>query len=206
MNILQRTFLRVIVAAVAVIGWGAILVAPTAANASIVYDVNRTIGAGTVIGFIETDGGLGALSVANITNWELTLTAPNLFGGSPDVIDFATQANLQILGTPVVATSTQLFFDFAIGQRLILQGSSPFNFWILDTGNATGAGPGEHIGFNTAGTTSAQTVTGQTGSVVIATVTSVPLSSVPLPPSLALYASALTGLGFMARRRRKRAA
>ena len=54
------------------------LLASVTADASIVYNLNRTIGAGTVTGFIETDGTIGVLSTANITDWILTLTAPNL--------------------------------------------------------------------------------------------------------------------------------
>ena len=41
-------------------------------------------GAGSVTGFIQTDGTLGTLSSNNITDWTLTLAAPNLSGGSPE--------------------------------------------------------------------------------------------------------------------------
>jgi hypothetical protein len=35
------------------------------ANAGIIYEVNRTVGAGSVVGFMETDGTLGAITGAN---------------------------------------------------------------------------------------------------------------------------------------------
>ena len=35
------------------------LLASVSASASIIYNLNRTIGAGTVTGFIETDGTIG---------------------------------------------------------------------------------------------------------------------------------------------------
>ena len=63
---------------------------------AITYNVNRTIGAGTVTGFVETDGTIGILATGNITDWVLTLSAPNLAGGSPDVIGFATQTETAV--------------------------------------------------------------------------------------------------------------
>ena len=69
------------------------------ANATLIYNVSRTIGAGTVTGFIETDGTLGVLASSNIKNWMLTLTAPNLTGGSPDVIDYSSALQTTIFGT-----------------------------------------------------------------------------------------------------------
>lgn len=92
--------------------------AASAAIAAIVYDVNRVIGDGTVTGFVETDGTLGILTSGNITNWSLTLTAPNLLGGSPEVIDFATQVQTYLSGPATTATSTQLLFDFSLANRI----------------------------------------------------------------------------------------
>jgi hypothetical protein len=37
----------------------------------ITYSVNQTVGAGSVSGFIETDGTIGTLTTANILNWNL---------------------------------------------------------------------------------------------------------------------------------------
>lgn len=49
----------------------------TAANA-ITYNVNRSIGNGSVIGYLQTDGTLGALGEDNFVTWELTFSSPNL--------------------------------------------------------------------------------------------------------------------------------
>ena len=45
------------------------------ANASIIYDVDRTIGTGTVTGYITTNGNTeGFLTQDEIEDWSLTLT------------------------------------------------------------------------------------------------------------------------------------
>src|SRR4051812_3798064 len=41
--------------------------------APITYDVNQTIGVGSVIGTLETDGTIGALNAGNFLAWDLTL-------------------------------------------------------------------------------------------------------------------------------------
>jgi hypothetical protein len=142
----------------------------SAANA-VTYNVNRTIGTGTVTGFVVTDDTLGILGSANITNWELTLTAPNLNGGSPGVIDFANPGQTLVQGSALVATSTELQFDFAaaVGSFFILQGSNN-NFWCVQVSNeCVGVGPAaaELMGFTTAGATFLRDFTGETGSIVI---------------------------------------
>ena len=127
----------------------------------ITYLISREVGAGTINGFITTNGTLGTLSSSDITNWELTLTAPNLFSGSPDTIDFATQVQTSISSNATTATSTQLRFDMtgASGEGFFLVQGGSFNYWCIETefGGCTGSGIGEHIGFDTAGVGPAQT-------------------------------------------------
>jgi len=42
-------------------------------SADITYDVDQTVGIGSVKGFIETDGTTGVLGASNILNWNLLL-------------------------------------------------------------------------------------------------------------------------------------
>ena len=174
------------------------MVAPLAANAiSITYDVNRTVDAGSVVGTITTDGTLGVLTTGNITNWVITLSAPNLRGGSPDVIDFATQTQTNLGGTATTATDTQLLFNFSLpGTNFFLLSGGSLNFWCLETADCTGEGPGEHIGRNSLEfILSAQTAIFTSGNLVFAQV-----SAIPVPAAVWLFGSALGLLGWMRRK------
>jgi hypothetical protein len=182
------------------------LLASVAANASIIYNVDRIIGDGTVTGFIETDGTLGVLGSGNITDWTLTLTAPNLYLGPTDVIDIAdTAAAAQVVGTAVTATSTQLLFDFSLSGEhyaLFIGGTPEQNSWCLETaaGNCTGNGIGEHISWdenNPFGNPGAAQSVAHTGLVVFAEV-----QTVPVPAAAWLFGSGLLGLVGMARRKK----
>ena len=167
----------------------------SAANASIVYSVDRTIGNGSVSGFIKTDGALGELATANIIDWELTLTAPGLKGGSPDTIDFASRSLQRIVGTATTATATQLLFNFGLldtNNYILFQGTNPENFWCLETKVCTFSSPAETIGV----TSPVSRVT-RSGLVAFAQV-----SVVPVPAAVWLFGTALIGLvGFGKRRK-----
>ena len=169
----------------------------TSGAASIIYDVNRTIGAGTVSGFVQTDGTQGVLSGTNITDWTLTLAAPNLRGGSPSVISFGSALTTFLSGSATTATLSQLLFDFSIPDSIFLLQGSNTNFWCLETANlnCTGAGAGEHMGQNAQGGLVAQTAL-YSGPVVLGTVSSPPpVSPVPEPE---IYAMMGLGLGLLA--------
>jgi len=177
-----------------------------AANASIIYNVDRIIGDGTVTGSIETDGTLGLLVDANITDWTLTLTAPNLDGGSPDVIFLGSVLGSHLIsGSGFTATTTQLLFDFGLaGEHFVLIGGNDTtqNFWCLETadGACTGNGIGEHMGWPAGGFGGAQAAAQSvvyTGSIVIAEV-----QSVPVPAAVWLFGSGLLSLVGMARRKK----
>lgn len=178
-----------------------IAISPMTTNAaSIVYDINRTIGAGTVTGFVQTDGTLGVLSAPNITDWSLTLAAPNLFGGSPSSISFAS-GSTSLFGLATTATLSQLLFDFSdAGSFFLLQSATnPFNFWCLETVNVscTGSGPGEHMGQGSpffvgqSATHSGPTVLG-----------AVSVAPVPEPEIYAMMGVGLGLLGWVGRRRK----
>ena len=72
------------------------------------YGINRSIGAGSVIGSITTDGMFGQLSSANVTGWNLLLndgtTSYPLMSGSSSVF---------ITGADVSADSNHIYFNFS---------------------------------------------------------------------------------------------
>jgi len=82
-------------------------------NASpITYNVDRTVGSGTVTGFIQTDGTLGVLNPGNILNWSLALVVGvdsyNLYGPSS-----GNNSSVYGSGVDTTATPTLLLFNFS---------------------------------------------------------------------------------------------
>src|SRR5664279_3454359 len=78
----------------------------------ITYNVARTIGVGSVTGFIETDGSLGVLSAANFVDWSLLLND----GTSTYTITGPLSGNNSVAfvqGADTTASATQLLFDFS---------------------------------------------------------------------------------------------
>src|SRR5579872_264622 len=75
------------------------------------YNVNDTVGAGSVTGTIQTDGDIGTLTTADIINWDLHLsdgTSTFDLVGPPSASDAAA-----VIGTSFTATASGLFFDFS---------------------------------------------------------------------------------------------
>lgn len=160
----------------------------TTAQGGVVYELDRTIGAGSVAGYIETDGTIGPLVTANIVDWRLTLAAPNLLGGSPQVIDFASANNTEIHGTALSATATALVFDFGVPSSfLLLQGALPdANYWCIETALCVGNAPGETIGRSDSMGPVAQSAP-RSGTLLVG-------NAVPEPATVALLALALAAL------------
>lgn len=175
-----------------------IMLFSTWASASIVYSVNRTIGAGTVVGSIETDGTLGTLNASNILDWTFTLTSPTLSGGSPDIITKTGAIQTNEAGGFLTATLSELLFDFSAGPALgfmLFQGGNS-NFWCVQTNGCFDfGGSAEALGFGTTGTATADVVAYRTQQV-IASVT----NAVPEPTVLSLVAISLLSLGFSRRK------
>ena len=72
LNVLAPQTVRFIMAGL--VALGLMIGPPTPSEAvTIKYLVDRTIGAGSVKGFIETDGTLGVLTEANVIDWSLVL-------------------------------------------------------------------------------------------------------------------------------------
>jgi len=80
------------------------------AHASIVYDINLTVGSGSITGTLETDSSLGVLSTGDILAWDFTLNDGLHLGG----LESGTQ---DLFGTAnlLTASPTELFFDFDLG-------------------------------------------------------------------------------------------
>ena len=190
------------------------------ANADVIYDVNRTIGAGsgasagTVTGFIITDGTLGTINKDNIDTiikeWSITLI-PDLNEGQSYTFGNDSGGNgdgkILIGGTAVSATSAGLEYDFSVaGTNYFLLMSSAISipggitnyFWCLETINCSdGSDLSEQIGHTIAGSDVIDQLDQYTDKdkIVFATV-------VPVPAAVWLFASGLLGLVGVARRKR----
>ena len=90
------------------------LVAASSSFAGTVYNMNLSIGTGTVTGPVTTDGNTGTLTAADFTNWDLTIkdgaTSATLLGPG-----FGTAANSidQMNGSSVSATPGNITFNFS---------------------------------------------------------------------------------------------
>lgn len=158
-----------------------------AVNAAITYEINRTIGAGTVTGFIKTDGTTGLLGETNIEDWSIELFAPNIDDGTPETFGFGSGDTI-LRGDAVSATLTELTFDFTTQRSgfLLLMSDSTGNFWCLETTLCPGADFSEQIGVTTGGDVAQfENYTGE--KVVFA-------NAVPVPAAVWLFGSGLLGL------------
>lgn len=84
------------------------LAGTTANAATILYNVNQTIGLGGVVGTIETNGTFGTLTQADIVGFDLVVSAP---GAAVELTD----ANSVIVtqGSNFTADAASLFFDYS---------------------------------------------------------------------------------------------
>ena len=169
---------------------------------NITYNVNRTVGTGTVTGFIVSDGTLGVLTQANIVNWSLSLYAPT---SSPTNYNLngplsGNDSSVYLSGIDTTASTSQLLFDFS---------GSDFGYLLFQYG--VGIHDGNH--YYCDATFSGICYTGETdspgsisngvfntpsGNVVIGTA-----SAVPEPGSLALLGSGIVAAAGAFRRKFK---
>lgn len=173
-----------------------LLIAPSLAFAGPLFNVNRTIGPGSVTGTIETDGTIGVLAGGNIISWNLIIDDGD--GNGPFNLLNPGNSGLFLSGSLFSATATNLLFNFTGGSGFALfQNPSPGsgqNWWCIEGINSNCAGTGNSTeSVNRFG--SAVFVAHQ-GSVVIGTTT-----NVPEPTSLALLGIGLAGLSTLRRRK-----
>lgn len=176
----------------------ALALGAAASQAAIVYSVDRTIGAATLTGYIETDGTLGSITAANFTDYSLTLLAPDINGGAASTINFGFQSFFTDGASLLSATATDLLFDHEGASGLFFAYTSSGDFWCLAGGGTGDTGcfaQGEIVGYSDTTSGSAY-IAARSGMTAFGTTA----ASVPVPTTLSL---AVAALGLMALRGRK---
>ena len=162
---------------------------PTATKAQTTYVVDQTLGTGTVVGTIITNGTLGVLSQSDIIGGSVTITAT---GPSESYTASLPASIYQFSGGDLTATAASLLFNFSGSDAGgIAIGSIPLDFfWNIGTAGfsyGTGPYPGENI-YPQGNSTPVLS-----GDVVIA-------SATPEPGGMVLFATGLLGIAFLLRR------
>ena len=185
-----------------------ILSSLTLSASAAVYNVNRNIGGGSVVGTITTDGTLGAIEIENITAFDLTISSSD---PSRSFVKNLSHNNANPIsnGALFLATSTQLRFDFTSNENIggstgIFSGFFDGNTWWCLANHPTCGGypevgsadriSNENIGQQPIFTD----VVLRSGLQTVASVSAV--ATVPVPAAAWLFGSALLGLFGLQRR------
>lgn len=157
------------------------------------YSVSQTVGAGSVSGYIETDGTVGTLTTANILDWNLEVANAS---SSTDLLGplSGNNSGVDVVGSGLSATADDLLFDFNVDGFAIFQGPTLFDGIDLvcyqggnPNGGCTGDGPSQEIVDGPQGPNEHNF--GLSGTQVIGTVaTPEPASGFTFGSALALFA------------------
>lgn len=160
----------------------------TSAAQATVYNVDIVHNADSVIGTLTTDGTLGVLTDADITDYDVTIS---IGAASVEIVPRAGHSP-EVIGDSLVATSSTLSFNF---------GSSTLDSF--DIGGAVNESA--ILAFNADGNPSddVEIQIGQAEDLFAAT-SDIVGTTTPIPPSLLLFVSGLGVLGLIARRSKTR--
>ena len=172
------------------------LLVPLSLNAmSITYDINRTVGSGSVVGTITTDGTLGTIGEASIVGFSLLLND----GIDSATISSATGAIVNTTGTSELsASSTELIYDFSAptkglwGFASILGPNEQMAWTFLHEGGLGGLEKVEHVAIpivHTASTTLS----------VASTIGTAQVAALPEPGSALMLLIGFTVIAFIRR-------
>jgi hypothetical protein len=104
----------------------------TGASVATVYNVDRTVGGGSVVGTITTDGATGSIGFSDIISWSLNVVG---IGASTLLTD--TDSTLWGAGSDLTANSRNLYFNFSgrdSGYAIFQNGvGSGTKYWCLAT-------------------------------------------------------------------------
>jgi PEP-CTERM motif len=164
---------------------------PAEASA-ITYSIQTTVGSYSASGTITTDGTIGTLSQANISDFSITLSGD----GNPVVLT-PSDASVYLYASALSATQSQLLFNFdaSLGDFAFTGTPPGGSYSYLDIGiQHGGQGPTDYEAI----LLSTEQSIPESGQQVIAT-------AVPEPSTWAMMLLGFAGLGFMACRRRGKA-
>ncbi len=163
----------------------ALLALPVFCGATnITYNVNETVGLGSVTGFIETDGTIGTLAPSDVLTWNLEI---NDGASSFDLLGPLSGSNSQLdyTGSGMSESATQLLFNFSAASLALFQAPTigSGEDWVCFQGPGVGCTPESAAGIDIlVGTGDADQLLGLQGTQVIGTTG----ASVPEPSTLSL--------------------
>ena len=176
----------------------AALAAAVAPASATVYNVNRTIDGGSVVGTITTDGATGVINPSDFIAWDLVLSGP---GSTVTISSNDLQHAVYGQGVDITADGTNVSFNFSAGdggylvfQQVMTSGQT---YWCVNSNNGT-CNENEFVVPQGFGDPSAQFAT-RAGNVVIASAT----GAAPEPATWALMLLGFAGLGYAGFRQRR---